>query len=214
MSAASAQTPLPPPTAEADEVRRAAEEILSRPEFREPPRSLFQQFMDWLADLLGRFFVTLLASGTGSILAWAFLLAVVALLSWLIARAVQRNRRVAGPTAAAGAAIQLDERRPAAAWLADAERFEAEGRWRDALRCRYRALVASLARTGVVEEVPGRTAGEYRVLVRQARPAVAEPFADATDRFERAWYGNAETGADDAAAFRDVAERVAPGPPP
>ena len=209
MRAGSAQQPLPPPTAEADEVRRAAEEILSRPEFQEPPRSLYQRFMDWLAELIGDLVGTLLANGAGSAVAWGLLFAIVALLTWLIVRAVQRGSRVGG--AADGAAITLDPRRPAEAWLADAERFEAEGRWRDALRCRYRALVATLARTGAVEEVPGRTAGEYRALVRQARPAVAEPFADATDRFERAWYGNDDVRSEDAAAFREVAERVTTG---
>jgi hypothetical protein len=71
--------------------------------------------------------------------------------------------------------------------------------------------VATLARTGAVEEVPGRTTGEYRTLVRQARPAVAEPFADATDRFERAWYGNDDVGPADAADFRTVADRVTTG---
>lgn len=191
-------------------MRRAAEEILARSEFQEAPRSLYQQFLDWLGDLLGDVLGTLLSSGTGSVLAWAVLVAVVGLLAWLVVRAVPRSghRREAG----AGPHVEIEPRRPAEAWLTEAERHEAEGRWRDALRCRYRALVATLARGGVVEEVPGRTAGEYRALVRQARPAVAEPFADATDRFERAWYGNAETGADDAAAFRAVAERVASGP--
>lgn len=192
-------------------MRRAAEEILSRPEFREPPRSLYQRFMDWLGDLVSDLIGTLLANGTGSILAWGLLLVLVAGLTWLIVRAVQRGGRVAD--SADGATVTVEPRRPAEAWLADAERLEGEGRWRDALRCRYRALVATLARTGAVEEVPGRTTGEYRVLVGRTRPAVAEPFADATDRFERAWYGNDDVQPEDTAAFRAVAERVTTGSP-
>jgi hypothetical protein len=121
-----------------------------------------------------------------------------------------RRRR---PDAAAGSGtdVVVDDRRPATAWAAEAARLEAEGRWRDALRCRYRALVAGLAGAGVVEEIPGRTAGEYRLLVRQSRPAVDEPFGGATDQFERAWYGEADTGPDDTAAIRALADRVAAG---
>ena len=212
MSAGSAQETLPPPTAEADEVRRAADEILSRPEFQEPTRSLYQRFLDWLGDLLGEFLGALIGSGTGSFLAWGFLLAVVALLVYLVVRAVRRDAKAPGGATGDVDALLLDPRRPAEAWMVDAERFEQEGRWRDALRCRYRALVATLARTGVVEEVPGRTTGEYRSLVGHARPGVAEPFGGATDLFERAWYGNADTGPEETSAFRDLADRVTAAP--
>lgn len=213
MSAASAREPLPPPTAEADEVRRAADEILSRPEFQEPTRSLYQQFLDWLGDLLNEVLGALIGSGTGSFLAWGFLLAVVASAAFLVVRAVRGNARAPGGVPGDGDTVLLDPRRPAEAWTADAEHFETEGRWRDALRCRYRALVATLARTGVIEEVPGRTTGEYQSLVRHARPTVAEPFAGATELFERAWYGNAETGPEETSAFRDLADRVTTAPP-
>jgi hypothetical protein len=188
-------------------VRRAADEILSRPEFQEPPRSLYQRVLDWIGDRISDALGALLGGGAGAIVAWLLLVAVVVALGVLVARAVQRDRRV---RSAGGPDVQVavDDRRPAAAWDAEADRFEAEGRWRDALRCRYRSLVASLARRGVVEEVPGRTAGEYRVLVGRARPEVAAPFAGATDLFERAWYGGDESGPDDATAFRDLAARV------
>lgn len=189
-------------------MRRAADEILARPEFQEPPRSLYQQALDWLGDLLGEVLGTLIGSGTGSVLAWLLLLAIAAVVVVLVARTLQRGARLPVGADPGANVITGDERRPAEAWAADAERFEAEGRWRDAVRCRYRALVATLARTGVVEEVPGRTAGEYRTLVRHARPAAAEPFDSATDLFERSWYGNAETGPADASSFRDLAERA------
>ena len=212
MPSGSAPQPLPPPTAGADEIRRGADEILSRPEFREPTRSLYQRALDWIGERLGDVLGALVSGGAGSVIAWLLLLAAVVAVAYLVFRAVQRDRRRKGP-AAPGAAVDVerDERRAPEAWDADADRFEAEGRWRDAVRCRYRSLVARLARAGVVEEVPGRTAGEYRTLVASARPPVAEPFAGATTVFERAWYGNEDTGPDDSASLRRLADQVTAG---
>jgi hypothetical protein len=104
-----------------------------------------------------------------------------------------------------------DPRRPAAEWRAEAEAHETAGRWRPALRCRYRALVADLASRGLVEEVPGRTTGEYRRQVDAAVPDVAPAFDGATLLFEGAWYGGRDTGADDAARFRALEARVLAG---
>jgi hypothetical protein len=53
----------------------------------------------------------------------------------------------------------------------------------------------TLAARGLVEEVPGRTAGEYRREVGRAVPAAAADFAGATELFEVAWYGRSDTGA-------------------
>ena len=203
------------PAASPEEVRRGADEILSRPEFQAPPRSLYQQVLDWIGDRIGDVVGALVSGGAGGLVAWALLVAAIALLGYLLLRAVQRDRRQP-PGAASGAnpVLDADAARPADAWLAEAARFEAEERWRESLRCRYRALVATLASRGVVEEVPGRTTGEYRTLVRRSRPAVDEPFTGATDLFERAWYGSQETGPEDASAFRDLADRVTAGGSP
>ena len=63
----------------------------------------------------------------------------------------------------------------------------------------------------MVDEVPGRTAGEYRTLVRGATPQLDEPFAGATELFERAWYGDEDTGPEEAATFHHLADRVRAG---
>jgi hypothetical protein len=200
---------LPPPTADPEEVRRGADEILARPEFQEPPRSLYQRALDWIGDRIADALGALISGGTGAVIAWILLALAVLAVVVLVVKAVQRDRRRRGDdTGGPTVGIELDDRRPAEAWATEAERLEAEGRWREAMRCRYRSLVAALAGRGVVDEVPGRTAGEYRTLVAQARPPVAEPFAGATDLFERAWYGSADTGPDDSAAFRRLADRV------
>lgn len=210
MRLASPET-LPPPATDAEEIRRRAEEILRRPEFQPPPRSLYQRALDEIGELLGEV-IDALVGGTGSALAWVVLTAVVGAIAYLVVRGVQGGRRRRGPSDPT-VVVDVDDEigRPATAWDAEAVRLEREGRWREALRCRYRSLVASLAGNGLVEEVPGRTAGEYRALVGGARPQVARPFGDATELFERAWYGAEETGPDDASTFRAHADRVLEG---
>jgi hypothetical protein len=101
--------------------------------------------------------------------------------------------------------------RSAADWRAEAAVHEAAGRWRDALRARYRALVADLAGRGLIEEIPGRTSGEDRGMVDRSAPAVAGPFDEATSLFEETWYGDRRSGPDDQARFDQLAGRVLAG---
>jgi Domain of unknown function (DUF4129) len=187
-----------------DEVHRAAREVLSRPEFRAAGRSLFARVLDWvlghLADLIAALIGSSAASIVGLILT-LLILGAVAAVAIRFARGMSSDPEVA-------AAIPSAPRRGAEEWRAEAEAHERAGEWRRALRCRYRALVADLAGRGLVEEVPGRTAGEYRGEVQRNAPGAAEAFSGATDLFERAWYGRAPTGADDARHFRDLAGRV------
>lgn len=210
MRLASPET-LPPPATDAEEIRRGAEEILSRPEFQPPPRSLYQQVLDEIGELLGEVIDTIVGGASGTFLAWAVLVVLVGVVAYLVARGVQAGRRHQMSNGAAVVEVDPDIGRPFREWDAEAARLEGEGRWRDALRCRYRALLAALAGVGVVDEVPGRTAGEYRTIVRGTRPQVDEPFAGATDLFERAWYGDEATGPDEAADFRRLSDRVREG---
>ena len=212
MRLASPET-LPPPATDAEGIRRAAEEILRRPEFQPPPRSLYQQALDKIGELLGEAFNAVVGGTSGALLAWAVLALVVGALGYLVVRGVQSGRRRRAPSAAPVIDVDGDAEigRSFAAWEAEAARLEGEGRWREALRCRYRSLIAALAGVGVVDEIPGRTAGEYRTLVRGARPHVDEPFAGATDLFERAWYGDEPTGPEESSDFRGLAERVRTG---
>ena len=93
-------------------------------------------------------------------------------------------------------------------WRAEAARLEAEGRWAEGLRCRYRALVAELVARGAIAELPGRTAGEYVRDVSASLPQAAPSFAAATELFEAVWYGGAETGAAEAARFAELEART------
>ena len=195
---------LPAPTRDPERVREAVREVLARPEFRPPDRTLLQRAWDWLFEQAGRLLAELGASGAGGIVGLAVLalaLLGIGLLAARFSRGMTRSPEVRAAVAGA-------RRRPAADWRAEAEANERAGAWRAAVRCRYRALVAELAARGLVDEVPGRTAGEYRGEVRRNLPDAAADFAGATELFELAWYGRGETGTREASRVRELSGRV------
>jgi hypothetical protein len=188
-------------------VREAADRILARPEFDADQRSLLERARDavgrWFEDLLGE----LTGGGGGQLVGWAVVIVLTTAAVVFAVRFTRTARRDPGVVEGRPAVRP----RTAAEWRAEAADHEAAGRWRPALRCRYRALVADLAARGLVEEVPGRTTGEYRRQVDTAVPDVASAFDGATSLFEGAWYGGRDTGADDAARFRELEARVLAG---
>jgi hypothetical protein len=192
------------PVRDPQQVREVVREVLSRPEFRPPRRSLTERLFDWMLELIGRLLAALGGSGAGGIVGLILLALVLAGVGVLAARFSWGLT----PRPEVAAAVPGGRRRSAAEWRAEAEAHERAGAWREAVRSRYRALVADLAARGLVEEVPGRTAGEYRRQVGRALPEAATDFAGATELFEVAWYGRSSTGAGDAAHLRDLADRV------
>lgn len=195
---------LPAPARDPREVHRAVEEVLARPEFRPASRPLLDQIWTWLLTRLGELLAGLTSTTAGSIIGLVLFLVILALLALLAARFARTMSRSPEVDAAIVAAPQ----RGAAEWRAEAEAHEAAGEWRQAVRCRYRALVADLASRGVVQEVPGRTSGEYRGEVGRNLPNASVAFAGATEVFDRAWYGRRPIGEGEAARFRDLAGRV------
>jgi hypothetical protein len=195
---------LPIPDHSAREARRAMRDVLARDEFREPPTPLLERARDALFDFLGRLLARVLEGATGSPVGWAVVAVVVTVLVVLavrFARSVTRDpeREAVGVASA---------RRSPRDWRAEADALEARGEWRAALRCRYRARVAELAARGLVDEIPGRTAGEYRAEVATNVPLAADDFSGATSLFEGAWYGGVPTGVDEAGRFRVLEARV------
>jgi hypothetical protein len=189
---------VPVPTAGPEEQRRAAEEVLARQEFQRPEPSLIERATDWLDRQVGDAIDSVSAGGTGSVVGWLLVGLAVAVIVWLIVR----NRRVLQSDPRIGATVRIDAGRAPGAWRERAARLEAEGRWKEALRCHYRALLGDLVRRGVIVDVAGRTAGEYRAEVARARPAANADFAAATDLFERAWYADEPTAASENGRFR------------
>jgi hypothetical protein len=201
---------LPEPEHDPAEVRDLADEIMSRPEYREPPESLLERIGDWVGDRLGDALSGLSLGGTlPQFVAWLILALLVGVVMFLLARSLSagswgRSSRRADRDAAV--ILSTDEHRSAADWLAEAARHEAEDRWAEGLLCRYRALVTQLVAREVIPELAGRTAGEYVQDVTARRPDVASTFAAATDLFEAAWYGGADTGPAERDRFATLAE--------
>ncbi len=202
---------LPAPSTDPARVKDLTQQILRRGEFQPPRRTPLQAAWHWLSTEVGKLLARLFggggfASDSGAVIVVAVVAAVVVAL--VVASVVRRGhgRRPRRPPAAVLRG-QGPARSPAA-WRAEAAAHDAAGRWRDALRCRYRALVAELAGRGVVDEIPGRTSGEYRSDVNALVPAAAAAFDGATDLFEQAWYGDRPTGREDQARFDDLARRV------
>jgi hypothetical protein len=195
---------LPTPAWDPERVRQTADEVLSRPEYDGVAPSLLERAQIWVTELLGRAFAAAGSTTGGAIAAVVVLLAVVAVVAWLVVRFIRRIGTVPSrdePVVTLGA-------RTGDQWRADADAVEGDGRWREALRCRYRALLADLAGRGLVTEVAGRTTGEYLAELSARLPDAQTAFTEATRGFESAWYGGTAVERDDVAAVRDAAARV------
>ncbi|HUQ63724.1 MAG TPA: DUF4129 domain-containing protein [Acidimicrobiales bacterium] len=206
-SAAATPGELPVPEHSASDARAAADDVLDRPEFKQPTPTILQRIRTWIAEQLARLFGRLVAGGAASILAWLILAAALGVIAFFIFR-FARGVTTDATSRTVSAPARL---RTAEDWRAEAVAHEKQGEWRAGLRCRYRALVADLAQRGLVDEVPGRTTGEYRSEVGQNVPKVAPEFGGATELFEAAWYGNRPTGEEESGRFRELAEHVLTG---
>ena len=196
--------------ADADEARRIAEQILSAPEYQEPAQPWWQKVLEKVDELFSRLFGTLGGSGGGSAIAWVILVVAVLGAVTVVVLAVRSLRRAprSAHDAEGGLRTRRSRREPRVDWDAAAEELESEGRWREGLRARYRALVEKLSRTHVIDAAPARTTGEHRREVGQAVPDAGPEFSDAAELFDRAWYGNRPTGPEEAQRFRELARRV------
>jgi hypothetical protein len=190
-----------------EEVRQTADEVLARQEFQRPEPTVLERIRDWIGDRLSSLFDRLTGGGAGSVVGWVVLVAAVGALIWSLTR-LSRSIR---PDPVAPASVRIDQGRTPDAWREEAERLEADSAWKDALRCRYRALLGDLVRAGIIEDVPGRTTGEYRREVVAVRPTVSDAMGTATDLFEWAWYGDLPTGAGESDRFRIAAGAVVDG---
>jgi hypothetical protein len=174
------------------ELRRAAARILSEPQFRSR-ESLLQRALDWLSARLSSLHLPRFLGGTWQ--GYVVLAALVLLAGCVVYLGLKRlPARLRPPRASPGVVAETPELLSPARWREEAERLAREGRFKEALRCRYRALVGELAARGLVEEIPGRTSGEYERLVRARSPEIGQHFSAATDLFERCWYGQEPAG--------------------
>jgi hypothetical protein len=216
-AAGAAGEPLPTPQFGAGEIRDRADEILAGRAYQEPEPSIVTRALNWVVEQLRRLQPDLpngsLPQGDGSdVVGWIAMLALLALVVFLISRwrRLGRRRRGEDPLVL----TEAEARRLPDEWVAEAERHEAAGRWRDALRCRFRALVGELIERGVARDLPGRTTGELRRDVRRRAPDATVAFEEAAALFDDAWYGDRATGPEENARFRALAAVVLAAPVP
>jgi hypothetical protein len=199
-------------TSDPEAVRAAAREILSQSEYTRHELTWWRQLLyyathPWeaLADGMDWFFGQLVGRGPGAVIAWFFVVALIGGLIFLIVTLTRSTTR--DNAVPVGMAPSTRDRTPAE-FLAEAERMEAERRWRQAIRMRYAALLAELGQGGFIRLRPGRTTGEYVVEVRANLPDASDAFESATRVFERAWYGKSEPSNGDLEQFKDHASGV------
>ena len=195
---------LPGSERSAEEARRVADEVLADAVFDRPAPGLLVRARDWFFDRIEDALEGVLGSSGSALVGWLIVGALVILAVLLVVRFTRGAQRDPG----AATTTASGPRRPATDWLAEAGAHEAAGDVRAGLRCRHRALVAALATRGIVDEVPGRTAGEYRVEVARRMPVAAPDFDGATALFELAWYGGRQVGTVETRRFTDLADRV------
>jgi hypothetical protein len=198
---------LPPPSgtaADPDAVRAQAQKILDRPEYQPPEKTLWNEISERASSFFQQSIEKLTGGGPGSLLGWIVILALVGVVAFFVFRAARGLQR----PATMEADVSIEVRRSPTEWRAEAARFEAAGQWKDALRCRYRAMVADLVTRKVVPDIPGRTVGEHRADVRGNVPDAAAQFSGAAELFERAWYGDLPTGQEENTRFRSLSDQV------
>jgi len=204
-----ASNDVPGPGADPSATGRRAHDILGRAEFRRPGPNIFERVQRWFTDWIGRFFNALAGAAGGGLVGWLILIAAVGVIVWFTIRRVRRGSwRSVRPRGPLDAAAVSDASVSPQEWAALAIEHERAGRWRDALRCEYRALLITLAERGGVELVPGETTGEERVALGRLGDPVSAPFDEFVELFERCWYGGAPASQLDLARARTLAHTV------
>jgi len=197
---------LPVPARSGPALRAMAARILAERQFKQD-EDLWQRFVAWLEAHLHIEVPSFFGGTWESFLVLAVLVIAVTGVVFLVVRSVpsRRFRR----TRRTGVVVTDEDRaQTAEQWRQEADRLAAQGNYREALRCRYRALVAELADRRLIDEVPGRTSGDYERAVRALVPEADEQFSSVTRLFERCWYGHEPSDAKAQVVFDEAARAV------
>lgn len=203
------------PEALTEDVRR----VMAREEFQYG-KGWFDRLSEWINEQLSKLFgdgeprigEPPAVGGVGSVVAWVVIvlavLVVVAVVVYVVRHRIRRDDVDRGPDTE----TEVEHRRSAREWASEADRLEAEGRWKEAVRARYRELVRTLVDRRQVPDVAGRTTGELRVDLDDTTPSASEAFDRASTQFELVWYADADADAELLAHLRDSARAVLEAP--
>jgi hypothetical protein len=150
-------------TPSAQSIRAAAKQVLSRPEFRRAapkPRSLIEEIWSWWSDLVSEFVTNHPRVAIALMIVLAcVLLALVAHIIWTL-RMARRAEFQELPEADLEAAIRRGD---PAAFRARAVGHAEAGRFEDAVRDLYAALLLTLDRRGALHYAPHKALLDYRI---------------------------------------------------
>jgi hypothetical protein len=196
----------PPLVPGRDLARDWARHELADPVYAKARPGLVQRVIGWLLHQLDRItpHASALASPrTGVVL--LVLLAVVVGAAVLLRRGRLRNAPSLEPDVFGGAVLD------AAGHRRLADEAARDGRWEDAVRERFRAVVRGLEERLVVDERAGRTADEAAAEAGRALPALGTDLAAAARVFDDVSYGGRRARPEHDAALRrlDDAMRAA-----
>ncbi|WP_410639221.1 DUF4129 domain-containing protein [Amycolatopsis sp. lyj-346] len=171
-----------------DAARRAAEEELSDPKYRDARPSLLQEIGRWLGEQLDKLLNSLSSDVPGGIFGVLLivvllivLVVVIRLRTGKIARAARADRVVFG-----------GQRRSAADYRRSAAEAAAAGRFDDAVRDRFRAVVRALEERALLDTRSGRTADEAAAEAGLLLPNVADRLRQGARLFDDVHYGGRE----------------------
>ena len=166
---------------DSEAAHEAAQRELAKPIY--PRASLNDRIADWLNDLLYRLMHagTALPGGWLTIVVLGLLMLVAVIVAVRIARRTM-GRRGDGPLHGSRTLSAADHR-------ARAEHSAGQQDWAKAIRQRLRAIARQLEEDGVLNPVPGRTAGELAHDAGAKMPGYAGDLAAAAAAFDDVTYG-------------------------
>jgi hypothetical protein len=162
-------------------------------------------------------------SGGFGLVGWAVLaglaVAIVAAAGYLFWSSRPSEKPQRTPVVSASARAPLEDlpqpgTTSAAELWRQAEALAGEGRFPEAVRLLYLAVLFELDRRQLLRYERTRTNGEYVRQVRlseRAPPGLHEPFERLTGHFEQAWYGSQPVAAEDYRPFQSLAVQVRDG---
>jgi hypothetical protein len=194
----------PPLDPAREEAQRWAWQELSDPVYAQHQPGLVERAVLWVWHRLQDLELPSGPGGTSGLVILVALVLLAVVVVWLRAGPLRGpSARVHRQPVLHGATLTAAEHRDAADTAA------ADGRWQDAVRERFRAIVRSLEERGLVDDLPGRTAQEVADAAAAALPSAAHALYAGARLFDDVSYGSRAATADHDRRLRELDHQVA-----